>query len=101
MLTDPCYFSSCTGWAQTFKSNLLSADDKALVRTLRHRYGHIRQTVRAAAIGAGKMWVALTACAIAGQLKVPRPLVEIRFVYKLNFEQTGQRAIDRNLVEVL
>jgi len=86
------------GRTEAVELNLLMVDKKTFVRTLCHRKYNVRKTMCIAAVGAGKMWVALGFAAILGRLEVPRSFLQECFVDKPGLDKAFKCAVDCNLV---
>ena len=90
---------SCACRAETFEPDLLALDNKTFVRAFCQRQRYFCQAVCIAAACAGEVGVALAFCAIMGQFKMLRPLVDKDLVYESNIQQTFEGSVDCDLVE--
>jgi len=84
--------------AEAVELNLLMVDKKTFVRTFCHRKYNVRKTMCIAAVGAGKMWVALGFAAILGRLEVPRSFLQKSLVDESGFDKIFKCAINGNFV---
>lgn len=76
-------------------------NNEALVAILGLGKRHFCQTVRAAAVCAGKMRVALCFAAIMGQLEVPRSILDEGLVYEARLREAFERSVDCDFVELI